>query len=125
MIGEPTQAVTGENFVAHIHYRADDGECRPCGGVVVAQDGECLADGFGAGVDDAVGGSGMHRGSELNGINACQFKARIARADVDTFDEGAVGIEFGEEIRRFDACVAPAVVVDERGIDFRLTHMRL
>ena len=71
MVGEPAEAVAGEDSVAQVDDWFDDGPGGPCGGVVFSELIECLADGFWAGVEGAVGGAGVEGGGEGGGVYAC------------------------------------------------------
>lgn len=78
----------------------------------MAEDGECLSECFGSGVEGRVGGAGMDRGCELIRGNACEFDAGVVGSEIDADDEVSSFVEFSEELGGFDACATPAVVVD-------------
>lgn len=72
-----------------------------------------MADCFWSGVEGAVGGSGVERGCEGYGVDACEIEPWIVGfTEVDAFENAAVFVEFGEELCGFDACITPAIVVD-------------
>lgn len=95
----------------------------------MAEHSECLADRFGTFVDHSVRCSGVERLGELRKIDIDVSESWVfCVPEVHTVNKAAFFVEFGEEIRRLDTCVAPSVVVDEGwslGRCLGLTHVVL